>query len=451
MEITPRPLRLRTERRQADDFSWYNILQNRNNQSTRLPDPPSEVHIDIPETSSSQNTLFDSPNLESPQRFSIPTYGGRSIEVNLSRKNPTIEGIGLFDFTSQLPYMNLDISELMNNPQARNLFERIKAHPTFQYINDQISENRKLEKWFDLRRYRRNLYEPVKLDNDWTVDAITGNAISPEGFYITRYSANKKIVPEKPNHYSDDYVKSKPRRTSEDSMEGPVFTKENFPGQNRTKLFSEAGDITSMAHFSISPEDYQKTMTRQLEYTPHGAAIGFSHNGDISTSSAAMFPLQLIKGYDNGTLGMIFNPIGKKGSRTLRLNTSGRMYTKTPKGLRAVQGTEDMHFRSSVYDPNGLSYIPGTSVSINPTRISESPKLKPTISLASKQDWVDWFNKTRVEPLNERVKLIKPDELFPEAFVDKFGNIHVPNMAGVRLKNGGSINPALNNTNIIGI
>jgi hypothetical protein len=75
------------------------------------------------------------------------------------------------------------------------------------------------------------MYEPVKLDNGWTIDALTGNAISPEGMHILpNYGGNSKVIPQKPHHYTDDYVKSKVRRISSDTMDKPVFNKENFPG-----------------------------------------------------------------------------------------------------------------------------------------------------------------------------------------------------------------------------
>lgn len=416
-----------------DPFDWDEYIDGESN--------PQDI-----DTFEESARFFDAPTVV-PTQSTITNIWGAELPVDFSGDIPKIDNIGLFDFSEPwFPSLRFNSN---NSPTISKLAQAIRNHPTYQYIDDSLNSQDRVNKWLEMRRRYNTMYEPVKLDNGWTIDALTGNAISPEGMHILpNYGGNNKVIPQKPYHYTDDYVNSKVRRTSSDAMDKPVFTKENFPGQDRNKLFWVKDDVTSMAHFNIPPEQYQKIMTQQLEEVPHGGAVGFSSNGDISTSSAAMFPLQLVRGYDNGTLGMVFNPIGEHGNRVLRLNTSGRMYTKTPKGLKAVPGTESYNFKFSSYNPNNLRYTPNGNTSVNPTRVNKH-QLKPAVPLVNQQDWVDWFNETRVKPLNERLKLTRPNESFPEAYVDERGSIFVPNMAGVKLKYGGNLQ--LKNTNIIGL
>lgn len=387
------------------------------------------------------------------QRFTLNTPENDYITVDLSEKNPLIGNQRLFDFENPIRNLSYLFNHNINNPNIENLIKRIENHPTFQYTNPNLSNRSRLYNWLRSReRYRPVLNHPVKLDNGWTVDAITGTAISPEGFATSYRIGNKDIVPKKPHHYTDDYVAPKTKKVSQLDENGvmverevedysPVFTGDDYPGKGSMELI-EGKDITHMSHFDMSPEAYSRRMTYELYNTPHGAAIGFDHNGAISTSSSMMFPLQLIKGMNNGTISEIFSPLNKyNGDQTLVLNNYGRMYTRTPRGIKAVPGTEDFDFHTNIYNPNNLKYIPDTKkLQFSPIRLQKNKsKIKPTVPLISKQEWVDNFNETRVKPLNEILHIKYPERSFQNAFVDERGYIHVPTMAGRKRKEGGKL------------
>lgn len=84
--------------------------------------------------------------------------------------------------------------------------------------------------------------------------------------------------------------------------------------------------------------------------------------------------------------------------------------------------------------PEGYNVYDTTSYTRN-----YDPKIKPTVPLISKQEWVDNFNETRVKPLNEILHIKYPERSFQNAFVDERGYIHVPTMAGRKRKEGGKL------------
>lgn len=357
----------------ADSFFEHNISNNNESLRRGNRNQDSFINNDNKELS---NSLIDENN---------------SIDSNLLNELDDESRNLYIRFRNDEDLWVSDYRKIKNNPKIRKLIEADDDFKYFITVDDYITAKQR---------------KPINgVKNDEFILEADGIKYTADGKYMltsngntfrTDYAIN---LPKKPYHYVDDYKESKP-------FDKPYFTKYNYPGKDRTSLIKGyrygMGDVTDMYHGNIDAQDYISKVNKEFNEVPHGGAIGFDHDGALSKSSSPMFVLQLLDKYRKGYIGKIFNPINANENYMQKLNYMGREYYRDSKGrIRAITG--DI-----------------TNKDVTPI---------------SNQEWVDWFNETKIKPLIEETGV-----QFPLAKLTPFGAIMIPNMAAVKLKYGGEMN-----------
>lgn len=294
---------------------------------------------------------------------------------------------------------------LNNNNELKN---KVLNHPNYMYFNN-------IEDFMHANRYPNNyLFNSSDefLTNSQGIQFnLNGQYIkAADGTIYHKQYLNPELFKDIPYHYSQSYIPTRPSNLRQYDASGklidvkydtPHFTLENYPGKDRTKLV--LGDKNSMAHFNLTPDEYKLKMIDEYNRIPHGGAVGFDHDGSLSTSSSAMFPLQLINHLKNKRVAKIFMPIGPYGDNMQSLNNFGRKYYKDTRGkVRAIPDNKDII--NGTYNGNHV---------------------------LTNDEWVDWWNETRLKPLIEASGV-----QFPKAEI-RNGRIYIPNMAAIKLQMGG--------------
>lgn len=264
------------------------------------------------------------------------------------------------------------------------------------------------------------------------------------------------------------------------------FTLETLPGLDRTTLVKPY-DVTGMSHMPGEPilnsngfvvgnlsngKPYEQVMAESFNRIKHGASVGFDHSGATSTSSTPMFWLQLRRGLNNGSLARVYVP---QNSPRYTLNTLGRAYQLSPRGrMVSVPGTEGSAFRikhrpefmgaknikNTLSDGSQINVVQlpdGTYLS-NTGTVSDISQAAPLYyhngaiydgvthkviysvdqPFLTRQQFVDHLNSEYIFPLAKQAGItIEPAEVISNGV---FSKIEVPSIAGIKFKQGGSIN-----------
>lgn len=264
------------------------------------------------------------------------------------------------------------------------------------------------------------------------------------------------------------------------------FTLETLPGLDRTTLVNPY-DVTGMAHMPGEPilnsdgfvvgnlsngKPYEQVMAESFNSVKHGASVGFDHQGATSTSSTPMFWLQLKRGLDNGSLARVYVP---QNSPRYTLNSLGRAYQLSPRGrMRSVPGTEGNAFRikhrPEFMGAKNIKHTLSNGSQINVVQLPDGTYLGNTGIVSdilqaapsyyhngaiydgvthkvmysvdqpflTMQQFVDHLNSEYIFPLAKRAGItVEPAKITLDRALPK---IEVSSIAGIRFKQGGSIN-----------